>query len=54
MINLFDLDKAALEAFFIENGEKRFRAAQVLKWIYHEGQKMTGVHCVFLRKQVVL
>ncbi len=38
MINLFDLDKAALEAFFIENGEKRFRAAQVLKWIYHEGE----------------
>ncbi|PID66016.1 MAG: 23S rRNA (adenine(2503)-C(2))-methyltransferase RlmN [Gammaproteobacteria bacterium] len=38
MINLFDLDKAGLEAFFIEHGEKRFRAAQVLKWIYHEGE----------------
>lgn len=38
MINLFDLDKSALEAFFTEQGEKRFRATQVLKWIYHEGE----------------
>lgn len=38
MINLFDLDQAALEAFFSENNEKRFRATQVLKWIYHEGE----------------
>lgn len=38
MINLFDLDQSVLEAFFIEHGEKRFRATQVLKWIYHEGE----------------
>ncbi len=38
MINLFDLDPSGLAAFFIEHGEKRFRAQQVLKWIYHEGQ----------------
>lgn len=37
-MNLFDLDQSALEAFFIDNGEKRFRAQQVLKWIYHEGE----------------
>lgn len=38
MLNLFDMDKTALEAFFTDNGEKRFRAVQVLKWIYHEGE----------------
>lgn len=38
MMNLLDLDQSALEAFFIEQGEKRFRATQVLKWIYHEGE----------------
>lgn len=38
MINLFDFDKAALETFFIEHGEKRFRAQQVMKWVYHEGE----------------
>lgn len=47
MLNLFDLDKAELEAFFEANGEKKFRATQVLKWIYHEGEldfdKMTNL-----------
>ncbi|MGY0399141.1 MAG: 23S rRNA (adenine(2503)-C(2))-methyltransferase RlmN [Ostreibacterium sp.] len=38
MLNLFDVDKVALETFFTEQGEKRFRATQVLKWIYHEGE----------------
>lgn len=38
MINLFDLDKTALETFFTDAGEKRFRATQVMKWIYHEGE----------------
>ncbi len=37
VINLLDLDKAGLEAFFAELGEKPFRAAQVLKWIYQFG-----------------
>jgi 23S rRNA (adenine2503-C2)-methyltransferase len=36
-INLFDLDRSGLERFFAETlGEKRFRAHQVMKWIYHQ------------------
>jgi len=35
-INLFDLSRSGMEAFFADLGEKRFRAAQVMKWIYHE------------------
>lgn len=34
--NLLDLDRHDLEAFFIALGEKPFRAAQVMKWVYHE------------------
>jgi len=34
--NLFDLDRAGLEAFFVELGEKPFRAQQILKWLYHD------------------
>jgi 23S rRNA (adenine2503-C2)-methyltransferase len=34
--NLFEFDRAGLESFFEEKlGEKRFRAHQVMKWIYH-------------------
>ncbi|RMH94843.1 23S rRNA (adenine(2503)-C(2))-methyltransferase RlmN [Lysobacter pythonis] len=34
--NLLELDRAGLEAFFVETlGEKRFRAQQVMKWIHH-------------------
>jgi 23S rRNA (adenine2503-C2)-methyltransferase len=34
--NLFELDRAALEGFFEEKlDEKRYRAHQVMKWIYH-------------------
>jgi 23S rRNA (adenine2503-C2)-methyltransferase len=35
LVNLFDLDRAGLEALFAELGEKRFRAHQVMKWIHH-------------------
>ncbi len=35
--NLLDLDRAGLEGFFAELGEKPFRATQVLKWIYFFG-----------------
>ena len=35
-INLLDLDRRDLEAFFVSLGEKPFRAAQIMKWIYHE------------------
>ena len=35
-VNLLDLDRVAAEDFFErELGEKRFRAHQVMKWIYH-------------------
>ena len=36
-INLLDLDRRDLERFFVEMGEKAFRATQIMKWIYHEG-----------------
>jgi len=35
--NLLDFDLDAMKAFFSENGEKAFRAVQVIKWIYHRG-----------------
>lgn len=35
MINLLNLTRDDLEAFFLEQGEKKFRATQVMKWIYH-------------------
>ncbi|HET7174695.1 MAG TPA: 23S rRNA (adenine(2503)-C(2))-methyltransferase RlmN, partial [Gammaproteobacteria bacterium] len=36
-INLLGLDRQALEAFFVQQGEKPFRARQVMKWMYHRG-----------------
>jgi 23S rRNA (adenine2503-C2)-methyltransferase len=35
MINLLDLDSAAMTAFFAERGEKPFRAKQALRWVHH-------------------
>lgn len=35
--NLLDYDRSSLETYFIEMGDKSFRARQVLKWIYHHG-----------------
>ena len=37
MQNLLDLDPAALTAWFAEQGEKPFRARQVLRWIHRSG-----------------
>jgi 23S rRNA (adenine2503-C2)-methyltransferase len=37
LINLLDFDRKGLQAFFVELGEKPFRATQLLKWIYQEG-----------------
>ncbi len=35
-VNLLGLDRSGLETFFVEQlGEKRFRAHQVMKWMYH-------------------
>ncbi len=36
-INLLDFDRAALETFFISNGEKAFRARQLLQWVHQRG-----------------
>ncbi|SUO95865.1 23S rRNA (adenine(2503)-C(2))-methyltransferase RlmN [Suttonella ornithocola] len=35
-INLFDFTRPALEQWFVELGEKPFRARQLMKWLYHE------------------
>ena len=37
-VNLLDFDAAGLEAFFAEQGEKAFRARQVLRWMHRFGQ----------------
>ncbi len=34
-VNLFEFDRAGLVAFFAGLGEARYRAEQVMKWIYH-------------------
>ena len=34
-VNLFELDRAGLVEFFAGLGEPRYRAEQVMKWIYH-------------------
>ena len=36
--NLLDFEPAAMTAWFAENGEKPFRAKQVLRWIYKSGE----------------
>ncbi len=36
-INLLDLNRADMEAFFLARGEKAFRATQVLKWLHQYG-----------------
>ncbi len=36
-VNLLGLTRGQLEAFFIDIGEKRFRAQQVMKWVHHRG-----------------
>jgi 23S rRNA (adenine2503-C2)-methyltransferase len=36
-VNLMGLSRIQMEAFFLEMGEKKFRAHQVLKWIHHAG-----------------
>ncbi|MBP1150330.1 MULTISPECIES: 23S rRNA (adenine(2503)-C(2))-methyltransferase RlmN [unclassified Methylocaldum] len=36
-LNLLGLDRKAMEAFFVEIGEKPFRATQLLQWIHQRG-----------------
>jgi 23S rRNA (adenine2503-C2)-methyltransferase len=40
-INLMSMDRLAMDAFFTDMGEKRFRTQQVLQWIYQ--RKITKV-----------
>ena len=46
-INLLDLTRQDMEAFFAQLGEKAFRATQVLKWLHQYGvdhiQDMTNL-----------
>lgn len=37
LVNLVGIDRSALEQFFVERGEKKFRAQQVLQWLYQRG-----------------
>ncbi|MGQ0655769.1 MAG: 23S rRNA (adenine(2503)-C(2))-methyltransferase RlmN [Betaproteobacteria bacterium] len=37
-VNLLDFDRAALEAWFAAQGEKPFRARQLLRWMHHAGE----------------
>ena len=41
-MNLIGLDAAGLERFFAEQGEKPFRARQVLRWIHQRGEADFG------------
>ena len=36
-VNLLGLSLRQMEQFFLDIGEKKFRAQQVLKWIHHAG-----------------
>ena len=53
-INLLDLTREGLRAFFNEMGEKPFRAEQVMKWIYQQGvadfEQMTNLNKVLRNK----
>ncbi|MEN6629020.1 MAG: 23S rRNA (adenine(2503)-C(2))-methyltransferase RlmN [Sulfuricella sp.] len=37
-VNLLDFDQEKLSVFFVENGEKPFRAKQLLRWIHQFGE----------------
>ena len=41
-MNLLGLSLRQMEQFFLEIGEKKFRAQQVLKWIHHAGETDIG------------
>jgi 23S rRNA (adenine2503-C2)-methyltransferase len=36
-INLLDFNRAALETYFVDNGEKPFRARQMMQWVHQRG-----------------
>ena len=41
-MNLIGLDAQALERFFVEQGEKPFRARQLLHWVHQRGETDFG------------
>ncbi|KMJ45547.1 bifunctional tRNA (adenosine(37)-C2)-methyltransferase TrmG/ribosomal RNA large subunit methyltransferase RlmN [Xenorhabdus khoisanae] len=53
-INLLDLNRKQMRQFFIDMGEKPFRADQVMKWIYHycydDFEQMTDINKVLRAK----
>ncbi len=53
-VNLLGLTLAQMEQFFLDIGEKKFRAQQVLKWIHHAGvtdiDEMTNLGKVLRQK----
>jgi 23S rRNA (adenine2503-C2)-methyltransferase len=53
-VNLMGLTLAQMEQFFLDLGEKKFRAQQVLKWIHHGGicdiEEMTNLGKVLREK----
>ncbi|ORM71379.1 bifunctional tRNA (adenosine(37)-C2)-methyltransferase TrmG/ribosomal RNA large subunit methyltransferase RlmN [Pantoea wallisii] len=53
-INLLDLNRQQMREFFIEMGEKPFRADQVMKWMYHyccdDFEQMTDINKVLRGK----
>ena len=55
-INLANMDKRSMEKFFLDIGEKPFRASQVIHWIHHQGvtefESMTNL-CKPLRERLV-
>lgn len=38
MLNLYGLDRSALESLFVEHGLQAFRGRQLMKWVYHQGR----------------
>ena len=52
-VNFYDFSMSKLEQFFIEQGEKRFRAQQMFQWVYARGvtnaEDMTNLSKVFRR-----
>lgn len=53
-INLLDLNRKQMREFFVQMGEKPFRADQVMKWIYHycydDFDQMTDINKVLRAK----
>jgi len=68
LVNLLNFDRKGLAAFFVEMGEKPFRATQLLKWIYQEDvtdfDQMTNLskslrvylkeHCVIIAPEILV